>query len=304
MMGFLSFLLSLCENQWQVQSENSSYPTSTEVIALDEDDYQYVLNDGVDYNTAMIPQYLESDMNDLVSNYLTTPDYMPNYATPSAYSLTNLDAVAQDANADGVIVLDAIVDEPMVDAGVEQQRTADQFQFPIPFHDRSIDVDGAQNVIDYGFLNNKYIQPRTMMDGPDYMIVSSDGIIDTPDDILDLTNDEVDQIIDSTLIGAQCFDGFTEATHETVPQTHRARINVVGNLMRAEFANTCDDGNHDEANHTPELPKIDVVCGDEDASVQSTTGDANSQAKKRSGRPKGARKTCECTLRALCICRS
>lgn len=285
----------------QVQCENSSYPSSTEVITLDEDDYQYVLNDGVDYNTGIIPQYLDSDMNDLVSNYLTTPDYMPNYVTPSAYSLTNLDAVAPVADADGVIVLDSNVDKPAVAvAAVDQQRNSDQFQFPMPFHDRSMNVDGAQNVTDYDFLNTKYIQPRTPMDGPDYLIVCSDEIIDKPYDTLDLTNDEVDQIIDSTLIGSQCFDGFTQATHEIVPQTHRARINVVGNLMRAEFANACDDENHDEVHHTPELLKTHSVCGDDDTRVQSTTGDATSQAKKRSGRPKGARKTCKYTRRAPC----
>lgn len=246
----------------QVQNEGNSFSASAEVITLDEDDYHYVLNDGVDYNSTMIPHYLENEMNDLVSNYLTTPEYMPNYATPSNYSLTNLDVAAPVTNADGVIVLDA-------------------------------NVDSGQHVMDYDFLSNRFMQPRAM-DGPDYMIGPSDAIIDTADDILDLTTDEVDQFIDNNLIGAQCFDGFTQSAHEPTPQTNKARINVVGNLMRADFATAAGDTSHGEANHVVEAPKMDAVCSTEDdACVQSTTSDANGQTKKRSGRPKGARKICK-----------
>lgn len=260
----------------QVQNEGHSYSAPTEVITLDEDDYHYVLNDAVDYNSAIIPHYFENEMNDLVSNYLTTPDYMPNYATPSTYSLTNLDVAAPATNSDGVIVLDANADGAA--AVVEQQRNGEQPSIPY----------GGHHVIDYDFLSNKFIQPRTM-DGPDYMLVSSDAIIDTADDILDLTTDEVDQII-----GSQCFDGFTQAAHDSTPQTNKARINVVGNLMRADFAAAVDDANDDEVNHTAETPKLDLVrAADGDVCVQSTTRDAIGQAKKRSGRPKGARKMCK-----------
>lgn len=260
------------------------------MITLDEDDYQYVLNDGVDYNSTMIPQYLDNEMSDLVSNFLSTPEYMPNYATPGTYSLTNLDATTPETSAADIIVLDANVDEPA--AAVEQQRNSDQY--PMPFYDRP--VDSGQHVIDYDFLSNKFLQPRAM-DGPDYMIVSSDAIIDTADDILDLTNDEVDQIIDNNFIGSQCFDGFTQAHHESTPQPSRGRINVVGNLMPADFV--VDDGSNNEVNHTVEVPKIDLVQGDDDVYVQSTTTDAYGQMRKRSGRPKGARKTSEYIANAL-----
>lgn len=270
----------------QVQNENNNnYATSTEVITLDEDDYHYVLNDGVDYNTGIMPQYFESEMNELVSNYLTTCEYMPNYATPSSFSLTNLETAASIANGDdGVIVLDANADESTL---VDQQRNSEQF--PTSFYARSMNGDGAINshVIDYDFLSNKFMQSREM-DGPDYMIVSSDTIIDATDDILDLTNDEVDQIIDNNLIESQCFDGFGHVAHEPVTQPNKARINVVGNLMRAEFTTSIDD-----TNHAADVRKMDLVCGVDEAFVQSTIADAFGQAKKRSGRPKGARKTCK-----------
>lgn len=267
------------------------------MITLDEDDYHYVLNDGVDYNSTMIPHYFENEMNDLVSNYLTTPEYMTNYATPSTYSLTNLDATAPAANANGIIVLDTNVDESTA-AAVDQQRTVEQFS--MPFYERPMNADGSQHVIDHDFLSNKFNQSRPM-DGQDYMIVSSEAIIDTADDILDLTNDEVDQIIDNHLAESQCFDGFAQTTHESMHQTNKARINVVGNLMRADFTTAADDLCHDEVNHMVEEPKIDLVCANSDACVQSTTSDAYGQTKKRSGRPKGARKMCKYKSNAICI---
>lgn len=276
----------------QVQNEGHSYPTSTEVITLDEDDYHYVLNDGVDYNSTMIPQYFENEMNDLVSNYLTTPEYMPNYVTQSTYSLTNLDAVPPVPNTDGVIVLDANAEDTA--AAVGQQRNGEEH--PIQFHDRPMNVDSSHHEIDYDFLSNKFVQPRTM-DGPDYMIVSSDAIIESADDILDLTNDEVDQIIDSNLIGSQCFDGFAQTAHEATPQPNKARINVVSNLMRADLASPVVEASQIESDYFTEVPKTDLVCAtDGDAYVQSIPSDPNGQSKKRSGRPKGARKSCKYLL--------
>lgn len=260
----------------QVQNESNSYPAApTEVITLDEDEYRYVFND--------IPQYFENDMNDLVSNYLTTPEYMPNYTTPNTYSLTNLDAASSMINPGEVIVLDATVNEPVV---VEQQQSNEE-QFPMPYFDRSTNVDGTQHVIDYDFLcNNKFVQPRTM-DGSDnmnFMIVSSEAV--PANDILDLTHD--DHYI-------ECFDEFPQSTQEPVPQMNKARINVVGNLMRTDFATEMlNDGNHSELNP---MPGVDSIRYEDETCVQSTTSDTFGQSKKRSGRPKGARKTCKFILR-------
>lgn len=215
-------------------------------------------------------------MNDLVSNYLTTPEYMPNYTTPNTYSLTNLDAASSVPNSGEVIVLDATVNESAV---VEQQQSnEDQF----PYFDRQTNVDGTQHVIDYDFVYNKFVQPRTM-DGSDnmnYMIVSSEAV--PANDILDLTHD--DHYI-------ECFDEFPQPTQEPVPQMNKARINVVGNLMRTDFATEIsNDGNHSDLNP---MPGVDSVRHEDEACVQSTTSDTFGQSKKRSGRPKGARKTCK-----------
>lgn len=244
-----------------------------------------MLNDGVDYNSTMIPPCFENDMNDLVSNLLTTPDYMPNYTTPSAYVCTGQESVASAVNVNEVIVLDMNAKDATL---VTEQQHRNGEQLPMALHDRSTNVDSGHHVIDYDFMGNKLIPQRTM-DGPEYMIVSSDGIIDAADDILDLTNDEVDQIIDHHLIGSQCFDGFPPVAHESTPQTNKARINVVGNLMRPDFTGAADDPAPFSVDRTNEAPHTT----EDDACAQPPTGDSNGHTKKRSGRPKGARKTCK-----------
>lgn len=224
-------------------------------------------------------------MNDLVSSYLPTPDYIPNYSTPNLSNLTNLDAVTpmnNNNNCDGaVIILDA--NESNV---VEEHRQNEDY--PMAYYDRPMNVDVSHDVIDYESQNNKFIQSRTM-DGPDYMIVPSTTIVDPTDDILDLTNDEVEQMIDNNLIASQCLGGFTTTTTESEAQIGRGRINVVGNLMRSNFVAATID----VMDHISDVPQIDLA-DDDDSGGPSTSGDRLSQAKKRSGRPKGARKTsCE-----------
>lgn len=81
------------------QPENNSFNTS-DGVALNEDEYRYVLNDTTsDYNN-IIPQYIENDVNDFMFSNETpiasNPVEYYNGGSNSNYAITNLDANAQN----------------------------------------------------------------------------------------------------------------------------------------------------------------------------------------------------------------
>lgn len=78
--------------------ENNSF-NSGEGVALNEDEYRYVLNDTSEYNN-IIPQYLENDVNDFMFSsepqIASNPVEYYNGGSNSNYAITNLDANAQN----------------------------------------------------------------------------------------------------------------------------------------------------------------------------------------------------------------
>lgn len=75
------------------------------------------------------------------------------------------------------------------------------------------------------FFGNKCMPMKSPLDSTDYMIVTSEEIID----ILDLTNDEVEQILDDNMISSQDFDTFNSPRFNRVP-----RINFATNLTKVD----------------------------------------------------------------------
>lgn len=72
-------------------------------MALNEDEYRYVLNETTEYNN-IIPQYLETDVNDFMfSNepqITSNPvEYYNGGASNSSYAITNLDVNGQNYTA-------------------------------------------------------------------------------------------------------------------------------------------------------------------------------------------------------------
>lgn len=88
--------------------------------------------------------------------------------------------------------------------------------------------------------------PAKMLDtNVDFMFVSSDGLIDTEENvILDLTNDEVDRILDDNLISAQDLNMIGGASSgfspEMQPCKRLPRINIATNLTKA-FADVSNE---------------------------------------------------------------
>lgn len=101
----------------QPQESNTFNPSDG--VALNEDEYRYVLNDTTEYNN-IIPQYLENDVNEfmfsnepqIVSNSV---EYYNSGANNSNYAITNLDATAQNyAAASNANTFDTIIYERFV----------------------------------------------------------------------------------------------------------------------------------------------------------------------------------------------
>lgn len=104
----------------QPQESNTFNPSDG--VALNEDEYRYVLNDTTEYNN-IIPQYLENDVNEfmfsnepqIVSNSV---EYYNSGANNSNYAITNLDATAQNyAAASNANTFDTIIYERFVWSG-------------------------------------------------------------------------------------------------------------------------------------------------------------------------------------------
>lgn len=253
----------------------------------------------------MLPQYLDSDVNDFVTNFsnetfLTATDYMTNYAGNSAnsnYNLTNLETATaplqNQHDANNIIVLN----ESIFDANQCERSNSTGNQFIVPTYDRhtieiypnnnnnNTAISGYNNVCydEHNFPNNKFMENK-ITDNSDFMFVSSDEIINCnpTDDILDLTNDEVEHIFDNNLITPQCFDAFDQKECLTVQPT-KARINVVGNLIKTIPTECSSDKDGMRSLETPQIDLVDDLSDEMDDKI--------TDVKKKGGRPKGARRT-------------
>lgn len=132
----------------------------------------------------------------------------------------------------------------------------------------------------------------------DYMIVSSEEIID----ILDLTNDEVEQILDDNMISSQDFDTLNSPrlSQSTVqPFNRMPRINLATNLTKVASPLMGDYEGKTIDMRSLETPTINLditltenECETIEAAKLNT--EPISVAKKKSGRTKGARQISKC----------
>lgn len=245
-------------------------------------------------------------MIDLVSNFpnesfLATTDYMSSYnGNTSNYNLTNLETTPMSCLND-IVVLDNIAGDSYFEANsnnydrnCNSSNSNTSNQFTDLMYERGLtnglqainNGDGSE-LCSYSSgnddMSNKLTQNK-MVDNPDFMIVSSEEIIDSTDDILDLTNDEVEQIFESNLIPSQVFDGVSPKLN--LSPTVKGRINVASNLIRTFDTTTVDM-------RPLETPKIipECVIGEINEPIICSGSDESTLSKKKCGRPKGARRT-------------
>lgn len=298
---------------------------------MNDDDYaRYVLNEtDTDYNN-IIPQYIESDVNNFMPNFsnesilpVNPSEYLTNYSSNSNanYALTNLDVNTQNyTNANSVIILDSAVDENVCNETQLERQLCNSILNNIPCSSNSQNMMNIYDSIrvsesyqnthtnsnlnittncdfpwdDSNHLFSGKFMPAKALDNSDYMIVSSEEIIDTPDVILDLTNDEVEQILDDSLISAHDLDPFNASRHSFTPCNRLPRINVVANLTKYPDQMMGEDLMSDKTIDTRplETPIINLEsiegCETPEA-VETISLTVALPAKKKSGRTKGAR---------------
>lgn len=142
--------------------------------------------------------------------------------------------------------------------------------------------------------------PMKTLDNTDYMIVSSEAIID----ILDLTNDEVEQILDDNLISSQDFEMLNSPRLSQSSQSYNRmpRINLATNLTKVTSPQNQTQSEGKCIDMRPlETPTISLVstmsttataANEIDADTNDTTKLITmpiSVNRKKSGRTKGAR---------------
>lgn len=150
------------------------------------------------------------------------------------------------------------------------------------------------------YFTNKCM-PMKSLDNTDYMIVSSEEIID----ILDLTNDEVEQILDDNMISTQDFDTLNSPRpSQSMQQFNRMpRINFATNLTKIASPLMAEHEGKTIDMRPLETPTIDLDTNATE--TESTTLDTTKLitmmpmpvpmpapvqiTKKKSGRTKGAR---------------
>lgn len=248
---------------------NNTIPTtlptitrSDDIITLDD----YVLNEGLPCNSDIIPQYLENDVIDLVSNLTTSENFSNEYAhyvNPSIPSFSNYE-IPQITFNDNAF---NNISNNLIDDISHEIFPRNNFNYetltPISNERATTDHINLVNCVD-GEMNN--FNDRNSSADSNYVVVTSQEIIHPTDDILDLTNDEVDQIIDNNL-PSQCF---------TEPFI----------LPRTEDM----ESSKDESMKKSTMDIVEVLQND---FKESEIPEATVEMKKRCGRPKGARRTSE-----------
>lgn len=149
------------------------------------------------------------------------------------------------------------------------------------------------------FIGNKCM-PIKALDNTDYMIVSSEEIID----ILDLTNDEVEQILDDNMISTQDFDALNSprlSQTTSQPYNRLPRINLATNLTKVASSPSENIGEYGGKSidmrplETPTI-NLDSMTATNNSDTDAETIDTIklitmpvSVTRKKSGRTKGAR---------------
>lgn len=209
------------------QIDNTNF-SENETITLNEDDYRYVLNDTTDYHN-LIPQYLEDDVggdsfdifpNNNESIAVTNPnDYFNTNNSNLNYSITNLESSGIVDNGNNLLSFDLSMDQSNVQQTNHDRSSMNQLSGyetvrHMPNSDSFTILHGStadNNTDGSHFFANKF-SPLKSIDNNSIeqcmidQCVSSEAIID----ILDLTNDEVEQILDDNLI-SQSLDSFQYA---------------------------------------------------------------------------------------------
>lgn len=157
------------------------------------------------------------------------------------------------------------------------------------------------------FFGNKCMPLKTL-DNTDYMIVSSEDI-----DILDLTNDEVEQILDDNMISTHDFD--TLNSPRSIQSFNRVpRINLATNLTKIASPLMAEQEGKMIDMRPLETPTINLDTGnsstEQDAETNEITKSITDQVsvvKKKSGRTKGARQISKwfvmfLIITYICIC--
>lgn len=144
------------------------------------------------------------------------------------------------------------------------------------------------------FFTNKCMPMKTL-DNTDYMIVSSEEIID----ILDLTNDEVEQMFDDNMISSQDFDTLNSPRLSQSTQYNRVpRINLATNLTKIAsplIVEPEDKGIDMRPLETPTINLDTTTTTGTDVDLPKTNNITKlitmhvPITKKKSGRTKGAR---------------
>lgn len=168
----------------------------------------------------------------------------------------------------------------------------------------NINLNGPTSSDDYlehddgnHFFGTKCMPMKTL--DTDYMIVSSEII-----DILDLTNDEVEQILDDNMISSQDFDtlGPRLSQSSVQPLNRLPRINFATNLTKVSSPLMGDYEGKTIDMRSLETPTInlDTANTEHDSEPIETakliTDQVTSVTKKKSGRTKGARQISECAV--------
>lgn len=301
-------------NIFQQQHEHTNY-SQVDSITLNEDEYRYVLNDTVDYNN-IIPQYLENDVNDFMfandSQILTntTEYYNNNNNNNSSYALTNLDANVQNyVDSNNIMEFTDDFNQTQHDRTINcnsslNQNSGQSVMTPHTLEtfiinhsnlNEATNSDGYLNHDDY-FYGNKFAPMKTIENTADYMFVSSEEIIDTANVILDLTNDEVEQILDDNF-STQVFDSIGASnTLQSSTQCNRTpKINIATNLTKTIMSPLIINDNNGKlmdirSLETPTI-NLDAIGTMDIESVSSSEAITMNVpiAKKKSGRTKGAR---------------
>lgn len=266
-----------------MQNFNDKGYNTEEMTTLNDEQYRTDLNTHDDYS--IIPQYLETEMNDFVSNFpndsFATSESVSNFYNTNN-SVNNNTATEYIPSTDGnnIIVLDTIVEE--TNSNIQERNG----HLILPTYDADIELEPNSNEAagtSYNYDNDNifcYKNNQNMMENHDFMMVSSEEIINTADDILDLTTDEVEQIFDNNLISNHYFSDNNRP--KDVPQQARGRINVVSNLMRSSPTRNMDAST--DQSESSNFNFIDV----NDVNVPESE-EENPVVKRKSGRPKGAR---------------
>lgn len=289
---------------------------------MNEDDYRYVLNDTTDYQN-LIPQYLEDDVggdsfdifpnnnnnnnhNESVTVTNPTNDYFnATNINNLNYSVTNLETSGIIENGNNLISFDSSMDQSNVTqsnhdrSSMNQQLLGYETVRHMPNSDLFAIVHGsmADDTDGSHFCTNKFLPIKSIDNSIEQCMidecVSSEAIID----ILDLTNDEVEQILDDNLIN-QGLDSFQYADSSS----NSVKLPNAMTFGKSISANDCiwldplaigerepNDGKAIDM-RSLETPTIDldpIITRIETVTKQHI--DIIPSTKKRSGRTKGAR---------------